>query len=131
MMTLEQAKSAMRARIVAFNGLQPAQIQWPNRAFTVPATGIWARVSYMGGDGFIAGMGDEPCTRETGMLAIQLFIRNGEGTATLSNLADSLGKWLAFYAVGSLELLAASKIDVGDDKQGFYQMNVNVPYRVN
>lgn len=131
MMTLEQAKSAMRARIVAFNGLQPAQIQWPNRAFTVPTTGIWARVSYMGGDGFIAGMADDPLTRETGILSIQLFIRNGEGTATLSNLADSLGKWLAFYTVGSLELLAASKIDVGDDKQGFYQMNVNVPYRVN
>lgn len=131
MMTHSQAKEAMRAHIVAFTGLLPTQLQWPNRPFTTPTTGIWGRVTFQGGNGFLAGMADTPLTRTTGILTIQLFDRKNNGSANVLAMADSLGLHLEYFAAQYLELLAASTIDVGDDGQGFYQVNISVPYRVN
>lgn len=131
MMKHSEGKAAMRVHIATFSGLPATNIQWPNKPFTVPTTGIWARVTFQGGDGFLAGLADNPLTRTTGMLTVQLFDRKNNGSAAVLLLADQLAAHLEYYGIGGLELIAASTIDVGDDGQGFYQVNINVPYRIN
>lgn len=130
-MTLNEAKTAMRARIAAFTGLQPTQIGWPNKTYTPPASGLWVRVAFKGAPSIIAGLADKPITREIGTLFIQCFDRNNNGEAAVQKLADQLKDWLGYYMSGQLELLMPSSIEVGDDGNGFYQINVSIPFRVN
>ncbi len=129
-MTPHEAKTAMRALIDSFAPLK-GFLKWPNRAFSIPASGIWGNVTFMGGDGFIAGLSDNPLTRHTGILSIQLFDRESNGEAGLSMMADALGNHLSYHQYQGLELLAYSRIEVGSTDNGFFQMNINVPYRVN
>lgn len=130
MMTLTAANEAIRARIAAFSGISAAQLQWPNRPFTVPTTGTWGRVTFTGGDGFIAGLADTPLTRKTGNVIIQLFERKDKGIAGLTALADSLAAHLEYYSFDAMELISGGTIVAGQDGD-FYQINVVVPYRVN
>lgn len=99
-----------------------------NRNFTPPKTGVWIRVSVVGGINHIACMNDKPCVREVGTLIIQLFDRENTGTAELKRHADSLARHLSCYKAERLELLAPSIINAGVS-DGFYQINVSVPYR--
>lgn len=102
-----------------------------NRNFTPPKTGVWIRVSVVGGINHIASMNDKPCVREVGTLIVQLFDRENTGTAELKRHADSLANHLSCQILGDdgeLELLAPSIINVGNS-DGFYQINVSVPYR--
>lgn len=125
-----EAKIAMRALIDGFIPLK-GRLKWPNRTFSIPTSGIWGNVTFMGGDGFIAGLSSNPLTRHTGVLSIQLLDREGNGEAELSMMADALGNHLSYYQYQGLELLAYSRIEVGSTDNGFFQMNINVPYRVN
>lgn len=128
-MTPSQAETAMRSKIDAFIPLKN-KLQWPNRVFTPPTSGVWGRVSFLSGAAFIAGLADAPVTRHTGILTIELFDAKDVGEAAISNLADQLGEHLNYYMTGGLELLAYSKIRVGLD-QDFYKINVQIPYRIN
>lgn len=102
----------------------------PNRNFTPPKTGVWIRVSVVGGINHITCMNDKPCVREVGTLIIQLFDHENTGTAELKRHADSLARHLSCHKTEKLELLATSIINAGAD-EGIYQINVSVPYRFN
>ncbi|MEC7119305.1 MAG: phage tail terminator-like protein [Pseudomonadota bacterium] len=129
-MSTDTIRALVAARIAAWSGLPADRIDWPNRtAFTPPDAGIWARVTIQYGDSFMAGMGDTPHTRDLGLVVVQMFDRQGNGIAALGQKVDSLRGHLAYYTVDQLELLAASRFDVGDDGLGFYQINVIVPFR--
>lgn len=101
-----------------------------NRNFTPPKDGVWCRVTITGGVNHIASVGDSPCVREVGTLIVQLFDRTNNGTQAIKSQADSLAVHLGCHILGKLELLAPSIINVGADN-GFYQINVSVPYRYN
>lgn len=129
-MSTDTIRALVAARVVAWSGLSADRIEWPNLGvFNTPASGIWARVTIQYGDSFMAGMGDNPHTRTIGQIVIQMFDRKGNGIAALGQKVDSLRGHLAYYTSGHLELLAASRLDVGDDGLGFYQINVIVPFR--
>lgn len=102
-----------------------------NRPFTPPSKGVWIRVTVLGGVNHIASVNNAPKVREVGTLIIQLFDRENTGTAQLKRHADSLANHLSCQILGDdgkLELLAPSIINVGNS-DGFYQVNVSVPYR--
>lgn len=101
-----------------------------NRNFIPPKVGVWIRPTILGGVNSIACIADKPCIREVGTLIIQLFDRENTGTAELKKYADSLAQYLGCQLLGQLELLAPSVIHVGIT-DGFYQINVSIPYRYN
>lgn len=101
-----------------------------NRNFTPPKSGIWYRITILGGINHIASISDAPCVREVGTLIVQLFDGENLGTKDIKSQADSLAKHLGCTMLDDLELLAPSLIDVGASGN-YYQINVSVPYRFN
>lgn len=98
-----------------------------NRNFT-PPDGIWCRITIQGGINTIGCISTRPHTRQAGQVVVQLFDKENRGTKDLKMRADSLAKHLAYHTDGALELLAASVINAGTHN-GWYQLNVQVPYR--
>lgn len=131
MMTNEQARQAITARLVTFTGIEKARVQYPNEpSFVAPSTGLWCRVTIKNSGTFISGLADTTCTRTTGAITIQIFARKNTGVKALSELADKWVQHLQFYRVEDLECLEANVIDVGEDGD-FYQYNVTTNYRIN
>ena len=117
------------SRIQSWQHFDDKRIERTNRKCIVPKTGVWSRVTIKGGINSIGSLSDKPCIKEVGTVIVQLFDRIGCGTKTIKAQADSLANHLGCYTVDKLELLAPSIIDVGDDGNGFYQINVSIPYR--
>ena len=136
MMTNTEALQAILSCIGTFTGMKKSNIQLANnplvggKPYEPPKGEIWAKVTVRNAGSFISGIGDQPCTRTTGIVFIQLFAPLNSGTNDLSMLADKWSDHLQFYRVSHLELLEASIQDTGENN-GYYQYNVNVAYRVN
>lgn len=117
------------SRMQAWQYFDVKRIARMNRKFTLPKDGIWSRVTIKGGINQIHSMSDKPCILQVGTVIVQLFDHIGNGTYAIKIQADSLAHHLGCYTVDKLELLAPSIIDVGDDGNGFHQVNVSIPYR--
>ena len=128
-MNSAKIENLILSRVQELQHFDDKRIVRENRKFEVPSAGVWSRVTIKGGINSIASMSDKPCIKEVGMVIIQLFERIGCGTKTIKEQADSLANHLGCYTVDKLELLAPSIIDLGDDGNGFYQINVSIPYR--
>lgn len=98
-----------------------------NQDFT-PPKGQWCRVSLQGGINRISSINQATCIQELGLVIIQLFELENLGTAKLKAKADSLARHLGCYQKDRLELLAPSIINAGQSN-GYYQINVQIPYR--
>lgn len=117
------------SRIKEWEHFDDKRIERTNRKCVVPKTGVWSRVTIKGGINHIQSMSDKPCILQVGTVIVQLFDRIGNGTQAIKTRADSLANHLGCYTADKLELLAPSVIDIGDDGNGFYQINVLIPYR--
>lgn len=144
MMTNTQAMRAILARVGAFTGMAKANIQLSNnptgngKPFEPPENEIWAKVTVKNAGSFIAEIGDQPSTRTTGIVFIQLFAPLNTGTDEISQLADHWSAHMQFQKVGQLELREASILDAGlsstigdPSSMSYYQYNVNISYIVN
>ena len=135
-MTFDQIRSAIAGRMATFSGIAQSRIEYPNQPGTFtppePANGTdpaeWCRLSILPGTSFMAGMAAAPYTRKPGLIVIQCFVRSGRGTKKLATLADAIESHFAYWTSGDLECLEASQVNVGET-DGFYQTNVNIPYR--
>lgn len=136
MMTNTHALRAILARVGAFTGMAKANIQLANNPlvggnqFEPPETEIWAKVTVKNGGSFITEIGEQPGTRTTGIIFIQLFAPLNTGTDLLSQMADKWAAHMQFHKADTLELREASILDAGDDGR-FYQYSVNIPYILN
>ena len=128
-MNSAKIENLILSRIKDWQNFDDKRIVRTNRKFETPKTGVWSRVTIKGGINSIASMSDKPCIKEVGTVIIQLFESIGNGTHAIKIQADSLAHHLGCYTIDKLELLAPSIIDVGDDGNGFYQINVSIPYR--
>ncbi|MGK3622476.1 hypothetical protein ACSLGU_01875 [Acinetobacter sp. A11] len=130
-MTLEQARQAIVDRMMSFTGISQDRIQYPNApSFTVPTKGLWCRLAISGGPSFIAGLSDSPCTRRTGNILIQCFVRPNTGDREITELSDALLAHFEYFSIEHLECLNGQSIFVGQDAD-FVQYNVSVQFRVN
>lgn len=129
-MTFEQIRALITARMVAFAGLGPERIDYPNQptVFSPPEAGLWARLNIQYASAFMAGMADRPYTRKPGQISIQCFARERTGTKALNELADALEAHFAYWQSGQFECLEASQAVAGEF-EGFYQINVNIRFR--
>lgn len=128
-MNSQQIENLILLRLRAWQEFDPKRAVRANLKFETPTDGIWLRVTIKGGINQLHGMNTKPCVLQVGTVIIQLFDRIGNGTKAIKTRADSLANHLGCYSTGKLELLAPSVIDMGDDGNGFYQINVSIPYR--
>ncbi|WP_151794621.1 phage tail terminator-like protein [Acinetobacter soli] len=130
-MTLEQARQAIVGRMQSFNDIAQERIHYPNAPdFKVPNTGLWCRLSILGGQSFIAGLADQPNTRRTGNIMIQCFARPNTGEKAITELSDKLLAHFEYFSFQHMECLNGQSIYVGKDTD-FLQYNVNINFRVN
>ncbi|MEQ1277343.1 hypothetical protein [Acinetobacter soli] len=130
-MTLEQARQTIVARMQSFNGIAQERIHYPNAPdFKVPDTGLWCRLSILGGQSFIASLADLPNTRRTGNIMIQCFARPNTGEKAITELSDKLLAHFEYFSFQHLECLEGQSVYTGRDTD-FIQYIVTVGYRLN
>lgn len=131
-MTYEEIRTAITGRAAVFAGIEQARIDYQNAVgavFSPPETGLWCRMTIQHATAFMAGMADKPYTRKPGQIVFQCFARPRTGMKPLNVLADALEAHFAYWASGDLECIEASQAVVGDDGNGFYQININIRFR--
>ena len=127
-MSKEFIRKSMEKRFTSFTGLDQQSKGYENRQdVKPPMSGLWAQMYITHGLRNITSISDKPCTRRTGVVTIDVFVRKGQGTANINQLTDSLEDWFSFYQDSSLWLDAARTInDRGSDT--YYQSTVYIPY---
>lgn len=130
-MTFEQIRSIVITRMTQWVGIPSANVDYPNanKAFDPAGKAIWARLADIPGLSSIPEVGLAPCVRRTGILVIQLFVPTYGGTLAITRAADSLVEQFEFFSQSSFNCFAASSAVIGDDGHGWYQVNVQIPYR--
>ena len=138
MMTLIQAETEIKKRInqFAFVGLDKRDIRLANQPngngepYEPPKDKPWCRVSIQYADSNIVGMGNQPCIRKYGIVAIQCFTPKNTGTITMTNLCESWANHLQSYSVGDLEIYLVHAPQSMDDDD-FYAKLIRAEFSVN
>ncbi len=130
-MTFEQIRLIVESRMaawtdapVAFDGAPAGPDVLGAQENKTP----WVRLSIVDGDSFTAGLGSSPCVRRTGIIFVQVFTNRDIGSRPARLIADSLAAHIQYYRQGGLESLAATVTRIGPS-DGYYQINVSVPFR--
>jgi hypothetical protein len=132
-MTFEQIRNIVITRMTQWAGIPAADVDYPNnlKPFDPAGRDIWARLADVPGLSSAPEVGIGPCVRRTGVIVIQLFVPPYKGTLAITRAADTLAQHFEFYSDPGVpfDCFAASTNVIGDDGQGWYQVNVSVPYR--
>lgn len=129
-MSKQAIQKALSARFSNFTGLTIDQKGFENsKDAIVPKSekGVWAEFYIIYGLRRVASIGDEPCTRRTGVATIEVHVRKDKGVQTINAITDSLEDWFSFYEAENLWLDAARTVNdrLGKDS---YQATVYVPF---
>lgn len=132
-MTFEQIRAVVIGRMQQWAGIPAANVDYPNNAAPFDPAGktIWARLADIPGLSSTPEVGNGPSVRRTGALVIQLFVPTYKGTLAITKAADTLVQHFEYYSApeGPLDFFAVSPNVIGDDGNGWYQVNVSIPYR--
>lgn len=105
---------------------------FPNELFTPPnPPALWARVTIIGGEEQRMDIGTGPSNRtyrKPGVLIIQLFAPLNKGNNAVLLKADEVSDLFRNWCGATITCGASSTDDVGDDGNGYYQVNVTVPF---
>jgi len=131
-MSYEAETATLTARFNSvFPGLQPTvSIAWPNAPFT-PTTGVpWVRFSIQQAPAEQIGFGSSSVRdRHYGTVFVQVFVPVETAVQTAMQIADDAAAALRRYSTTGLFTRSASIQDVGPTPDGWYQVNVSVPYQ--
>ncbi|BBP71122.1 hypothetical protein PHLH6_31260 [Pseudomonas sp. Seg1] len=132
-MTFEQIRSIVIGRMTQWAGIPAADVDYPNAPVPFDPAGrpIWARLADVPGLSSTPEIGLGPSVRRTGILVIQLFVPSYKGTLAITKAADTLVQHFEYYSdpTGPFDCFAASAQVIGDDGLGWYQVNLQIPYR--
>lgn len=103
--------------------------QLDQRAVTnaIRAKESWVRCTINHGVSLVASISNQPETRRTGLLQLQIFTPENRGSRPAALLADSLADHFEYWEDGHLTTEAASVQRIGPS-DGWYQYNVSVPF---
>lgn len=128
-MTFDDIRIALQTRMIAwldaplaFDGHPSPPAVKTAQADKTP----WCRVTIRDGD---SGFATTASTLRPGVLFVQVFTADGIGDALARQLASSLAAHLEGWTSGALRLEAATLTNIGPS-DGWYQLNVSVPWRV-
>ncbi|MGE8455069.1 MAG: phage tail terminator-like protein [Pseudomonas alloputida] len=132
-MTFEQIRAIVIGRMQQWAGIPVDAVDYPNNPqgpFDPAGKPIWARLADVPGLASAPEIGIGPCVRRTGIIMVQLFVPSYKGTLAITKAADALVQHFEFYSdpTGPLDCYAVSAATVGDDGQGWYQVNLSIPY---
>ncbi|HDK7109382.1 TPA: electron transfer flavoprotein subunit beta [Klebsiella pneumoniae] len=128
-MTLTEIRNAVISRMAAQTAIASDAVDYPNGPVFDPSNrDIWARLTNIAGQAGATEIGDGPVVHRTGLLIIQLFVPVGSGTLLISRTADKIRELFEFQDDGRLSYFAVSCYDAGE-ADGWYQINLNIPYR--
>lgn len=130
-MTFEQIRSIVITRMTQWTGIPASSVDYPNppQPFNPAGKTIWARLADIPGLASTPEVGLSPCVRRTGIIIVQLFVPSYKGTLAITRAADALVQHFEFFSEGGFDCFAASAATIGDDGNGWYQVNIQVPYR--
>ncbi|AXT65000.1 phage tail terminator-like protein [Klebsiella quasipneumoniae subsp. similipneumoniae] len=128
-MTFTEIRNAVISRMAAQTAIASDAVDYPNGPVFDPSNrDIWARLTNIAGQAGATEIGDGPVVHRTGLLIIQLFVPVGSGTLLISRTADKIRELFEFQDDGRLSYFAVSCYDAGE-ADGWYQINLNIPYR--
>lgn len=133
-MTFEQIRAIVTGRMAQWAGIPASAVDYPNNPqgpFDPAGKPIWARLADAPGLASAPEVGIGPCVRRTGIIMVQLFVPSYKGTLAITKAADTLVQHFEYYSApeGPLDFFAASPSVVGDEGNGWYQVNISLPYR--
>lgn len=130
-MTFEQIRNIVITRMTQWVGIPASSVDYPNppQPFNPAGKTIWARLADIPGLASTPEVGLSPCVRRTGIIIVQLFVPSYKGTLAITRAADTLVQHFEFFSEGGFDCFAASAANIGDDGNGWYQVNIQIPYR--
>lgn len=128
-MTLTEIRHAVISRMAAQTAIASDAVDYPNGpVFDPGGRSIWARLTNISGQAGAIEIGAGPVVHRTGVLIIQLFVPVGSGTLLITQTADKLTELFEFQDYGRLSYFAVSTVPAGET-DGWYQLNLQIPYR--
>ena len=128
-MTLTEIRNAVISRMTAQTAIASDAVDYPNGPVFDPSSrSIWARLTNISGQAGAIEIGAGPVVHRTGVLIIQLFVPVGSGTLLITKTADKLTELFEFQDDGRLSYFAVSTVPAGET-DGWYQLNLQIPYR--
>lgn len=127
-MSKEKIRQLVSKRFADFTGLSNSCKAYPNKRDPVaPTTGQWAKlkIDFVGRK--VTSIGQEPCTRRSGVIVIDVFEHLDAGTANLSRLTDALEDWFDNYQIENLWCGVASTEDASPNN-AYYASIVYIPF---
>lgn len=128
-MTLTEIRNAVIARMAAQTAISKSDVTYPNDpTFDPSGKDIWARLTNIPGLAGTNEIGAGPVVHRTGMVIIQLFVPAGSHSLLITETADKIRDLFEFKDDGKLSYFAVSVYE-GGESDGWYQWNINIPYR--
>lgn len=130
-MGFESIRQVIESRMAAWTDAPIAYDGVPNSPALQTAIDTkepWVRLTIQHGDSQTAALGAAPEVRRTGLIQVQVFVAENQGSRPAAVLADSLASHLQYYTVDSLETLAASVQRVGP-QDGWFMYILTAPFR--
>ncbi|AIR90523.1 phage tail terminator-like protein [Pseudomonas cremoricolorata] len=133
-MTLEQIRDIIIVRMSEWIGLPRKDITYPNDRdgpFDAKGRALWARFNHVPGLPSSPEIGAGPVVRRTGLIIVQLFVPLDTGDLAITRAADTLVSHFQFYTApdAQFECFEASAAVIGNEGNGWWQVNVSIPYR--
>jgi hypothetical protein len=104
-------------------------VAWPNVSFT-PSTAAWVRFTILNGEEARLTFGATLNNfRNTGVVVVSIFSPLNIGTADVMAKADAAAAIFRDWCGATVRCRAATIRDVGPEGQGWYQVNVTIPFQ--
>lgn len=128
-MTLTEIRNAIMSRMTAQTAIAKKDVTYPNGpTFDSSGKAIWARLTILSGMAGANEIGNGPVVHRSGVAIIQIFVPTGTNSRLITQTADKLRELFENKTDGKLDYFSVSANEVGETN-GWYQMNLNIPYR--
>lgn len=128
-MTLTEIRNAVITRMTAQTAIAASDVTYPNDpTFDPTDKAIWARLTSLPGQAGANEIGAGPVVHRTGLVIVQLFVPAGSRSLLITRTADNIRELFEYQDDGQLSYFAVSCYEAGET-DGWYQWNVNIPYR--
>ena len=122
-MKFTEIRNTVISRMTAQTIIDGKDVLYPNGPTFDPS-----RLSNIPGQAGVNEIGAGPVVYRTGIIIIQLFVPAGSGSKLITETADKLRELFEFQDDDRLSYQAVSSIAVGE-KNGWFQLNLQIPYR--
>ena len=125
-MSFEALRLSIEGRMAA--NWTATTVAYPNVNFTVPDV-PWVRLTVINGPGNTQGItGSTPTVRDTGLVSLQIFVKEGVGTKPATELVDLFTPIYEHTRFGGILCYTATVNHLGVTN-GWHQTNITIPFR--